>query len=130
MNTTDMQQQKISSHNQIQTVRSTAKKSDHVLPDSASETTLQFPLITPDLVSMDFARFDSKFGGSLPTRTTIPAITKPYIPTTTIATTLHYPHFLQTKSSPSLGRSWNLFRDHPAKGIDMDTGAYSLTVSL
>jgi len=125
-NTTDMQQQKTSSNNQNQSIKMVTKQNNSVLPGFDSGSTIQFSFLTPDLANADFAQFDSKFGGLLPPQATTPSISQSYTHTNTIRS----PHFLHNKPSPSPRTSWKLFKDHPAKGINMDTGAYSFTVSL
>jgi hypothetical protein len=84
---------------------------------------LQLPFSTIDLANINFAQFDAQFGVLQQARTEnirhpISYTTQPQL------------RILQPELSQAQGGSPNLFRGHPAHGIDMDTGAYSFTTRL
>jgi hypothetical protein len=76
-----------------------------------------------NLANMNFAQFDAQFGVLQQARTE-------NIPNPISYTNQHQLQILQPELSQAQGRSHNLFRGHPAQGIDIDTGAYSFTTRL
>jgi len=97
-------------------------------------SSLPLPLRTTDFASADFAQFDAQFGGSpqsrIPTTRRIETVS---YPNTGFNTYSKYPQFQHPRTSPppvESYRSRSLFRGHPATGVDMETGAYSITIRL
>ena len=98
-------------------------------PEDDSRASLQFPFTTLNSSGVDFAQFDSQFGGSVTPQARI-SLRRPTIQQSYSFPTTSYSDLPQSRPSLPSGRSWSLFKGHPAKKINMGTGSYSLTVSL